>query len=76
VLAQARIDVLDGDTPDAIAARLLPHEHRLLVACVDLIARRTVFPTPFGVAVDGQLLGEPLLLDDAGALRDAAGFLA
>lgn len=32
VIAQTRIPVLPGDTPDTLAERLLPCEHRLLVA--------------------------------------------
>lgn len=71
VIAQARIDVRDGDTPESLAARLLPHEHRLLTACVDLFARRHVAPTPFGVAIDGQLLQAPLELATDGKLRGA-----
>ncbi len=73
VIAQARIAVGDGDTPESLARRLLPHEHRLLAACVGLFARRRVAPTPFGVALDGALLQEPLRLADDGTLRDAAG---
>lgn len=69
VIAQARIDVVDGDTPESLAARLLPREHRLLVACVDLFARRKVEPTPFGVAIDGHLLQAPLELDPDDRLR-------
>jgi phosphoribosylglycinamide formyltransferase 1 len=73
VIAQTRIDVRDGDTPESLARRLLPQEHRLLVACVGLFARRRLSPTPFGVALDGTLLAEPLRLGDDGALRDTTG---
>jgi phosphoribosylglycinamide formyltransferase-1 len=76
VIAQARIDVRDGDTPEVLARRLLPQEHRLLVACVDLLARRTLAPTPFGVALDGALLDAPLRLAADGSLRDAQGVAA
>jgi phosphoribosylglycinamide formyltransferase-1 len=55
VIAQVRMDVLEDDTPDAMAQRLLPLEHKLLVATVALLARRHVFPTPFGIAIDGRL---------------------
>jgi phosphoribosylglycinamide formyltransferase-1 len=71
VLAQARIDVLPGDSAEDLARRLLPQEHRLLVASVGLFARRRVEPTPFGIALDGALLAEPLRLGADGALRDA-----
>ena len=76
VIAQARIDVLTGDTPEEMAARLLPHEHRLLVATVALLARRHVFPTPFGIAIDGRLQEAPLTLNEDGTLVDPAGFVA
>lgn len=32
VIAQTRIPILANDTPETLAARLLPHEHQLLVA--------------------------------------------
>jgi phosphoribosylglycinamide formyltransferase-1 len=31
IVAQERIDVRDGDTVETLAARVLEHEHRLLV---------------------------------------------
>jgi phosphoribosylglycinamide formyltransferase-1 len=71
VIAQVRIDVEPGDSAESLARRLLPHEHRLLEACVGLLARRTVAPTPFGIAIDGTLLDAPLQLDAANVLRDA-----
>jgi phosphoribosylglycinamide formyltransferase-1 len=71
VIAQVRMDVEPGDTPESLARRLLPLEHRLLVACVGLIARRTLAPTPFGVALDGALLEAPLELDVHDQLRSA-----
>ena len=38
LLAQARVPVQPGDTPDTLAARVLVREHRLLPACVRAIA--------------------------------------
>src|SRR5690606_40603523 len=38
VLAQAHVGIGPGDTPESLAARLLPREHALLTACVALIA--------------------------------------
>jgi phosphoribosylglycinamide formyltransferase-1 len=76
VIAQARIAVRDGDTPESLARRLLPEEHRLLVACVGLFARRALAPTPFGVAIDGALLDAPLRLAADGTLRDTQGVAA
>jgi phosphoribosylglycinamide formyltransferase-1 len=76
VLAQVRMRVEPGDTPDGLAARLLPREHRLMVACVELLARRRVHPTAHGVAVDGRLLDAPLELREDDRLYDRAGFIA
>ncbi len=76
VLTQVRIEVRDDDTAESLALRLLPLEHRLLVATVELLGRRTVYPTPLGVAVDGRLLEQPLRLHQDDRLYDAAGFIA
>ncbi len=46
VLGQAVVPVLPGDTPDALAARVLEVEHRLLPAAV-LAAARAGKPVPF-----------------------------
>ena len=35
VIAQRRVPVLDGDTPEALAARVLEVEHQLYPAAVD-----------------------------------------
>ena len=45
VLAQARVPVLAGDTPESLAARVLEAEHRLLPAVV-LAAARAGPPVP------------------------------
>lgn len=42
VIAQVVVPVLEGDDRDALAARILPHEHALLVRAVDWIARGLV----------------------------------
>lgn len=44
VIAQARVPILPGDTPDTLAARILPAEHRLYPealakACAEILAR-------------------------------------
>lgn len=70
VIARARVAVAAGDTPASLAARLLPLEHRLLVASVALYARHRLEPTPFGVALDGRLLSAPLELGRDGRLED------
>lgn len=69
VIAQARIPVLGGDTPDTLAARLLPLENRLLAASVDAIARRRIALGDNGVEFDGHLLVAPLRLQADGGLR-------
>jgi formyltetrahydrofolate-dependent phosphoribosylglycinamide formyltransferase len=49
ILAQARVPVEPGDTPDSLAARVLEAEHRLLPAAV-LAAARAGRPVPFRAA--------------------------
>lgn len=64
VLAQVRIPVLPGDTPETLAERLLAHEHRLLVASVAAIAAGRFTLASEGVLHDGALLRAPLQLRD------------
>jgi len=64
VIAQARIDMRDGDTPDSLAARLLPREHQLLVATLSLVAARRIALDADGVVFDGAPLVAPLRFDD------------
>lgn len=61
VIAQAELAVQPGDTPETLAARLLPLEHRLLTATVDLIARGRIVLGSDGVQLDGKPLRAPLL---------------
>jgi len=61
VIAQAQLRVQPGDTPETLAARLLPLEHRLLTATVDLIARGRVVLGNDGVELDGRVLRAPLI---------------
>lgn len=68
VIAQARLDIRPGDTEDALAARLLSQEHRLLVACVEAIARGTVREHGGSVLFDQAPLATPLRLDVSGHL--------
>lgn len=53
VLAQMRVPVLPGDTPERLAARVLQVEHRLLPAAV-LAAARAGRPVPFELGVGSQ----------------------
>lgn len=60
VIAQVRIAIEPGDTAERLAARLLPLEHRLLVAAVALFAERRVEFDGRLVRVDGAPIGGPL----------------
>jgi phosphoribosylglycinamide formyltransferase-1 len=71
VIAQARIAIHPGDTEDALAARLLSQEHRLLIACVDAIARGTVREHDGKVLFNGTALSAPLRLGPPGNLVTA-----
>ena len=42
ILAQATVPVLEDDTPDSLAARILVEEHRLLPMCVAALAQKKV----------------------------------
>ena len=68
VIAQARIDIHPDDTEDALAARLLSREHRLLVACVGAIARGEVCERDGAVLFRDRPLAAPLRLGDGGSL--------
>ncbi len=63
VIAQARIPIQAGDDEEILAARLLKQEHRLLVACVDAIARGHVALRGGVVIFDGEAIDEPLRID-------------
>jgi phosphoribosylglycinamide formyltransferase 1 len=60
VLAQVRVAIEDADTPERLAARLLPLEHRLLPACVALLARRRAALVDDRIVLDGRPLTAPL----------------
>lgn len=62
VISQARFDVRPGDTPDALADRLLPLEHVLYPATVALLLRRRVELRDDTVLIDKQALERPLVL--------------
>jgi phosphoribosylglycinamide formyltransferase-1 len=40
IIAQASVPILPGDTPDTLAARILPEEHRLYPTALAVAARR------------------------------------
>src|SRR5690625_1529343 len=60
VIAQAVIDIEEGDTEDSLAARLLPFEHRLLPATLALIAEGRVNLSDAGIQYDKCPLDTPL----------------
>jgi phosphoribosylglycinamide formyltransferase-1 len=62
VISQVEIPLKPGDTPASLATRLLPLEHRLLSATVDLLAQRRVTLDGDGVCFDGAPLAAPLRL--------------
>ena len=63
VIAQVRIPVLPGDSPETLAERLLPREHRLLVDVLALCLSSRVAEQGEGVLLDGHPLFTPLQLD-------------
>jgi folate-dependent phosphoribosylglycinamide formyltransferase PurN len=54
IIAQWPVPVRPGDTPDALAARVLAVEHRLLPLVVTALARRGVPETPVQLRVTTQ----------------------
>ncbi len=68
VIAQVRVPVLPDDTPDALAARLLPREHALLVAVLRLAGSGQLAEQGHVTLCHGQPLLNPLSLDSADRL--------
>jgi len=68
VIAQARIAVRPDDTEASLAARLLPLEHRLLVAVTGELAHGRIALEGDRVTRDGMPLQAPLRLADGGGL--------
>ena len=69
VIAQARVPVLPGDTPESLAARVLAVEHPLLLASVQLLASGRLAEQGGTIQLDGQSLFSPLRLDSAQTLN-------
>lgn len=63
VLAQTRFVIDANDTPESLAARLLPREHRLLVQVVRWIAAGRLRFDAQSAHFDERLLTEPLQVD-------------
>ena len=68
VIAQAGMPVLPGDDPQTLAQRLLPLEHRLLVAVLQLAAAGRLAERDGMACCDGQPLFTPLRLDSSAGL--------
>ena len=77
VITQARLTVAQDDTPDTLADRLLPLEHRLYPATLALLLNHRVELRDEEISIDNQTLATPLLLgcdlDDAGHLLGSGG---
>lgn len=75
VLSQVMIEVSKDDTPQSLAERLLPLEHRLMRATVALLVNAMVQCQDGEIFIDGCKLEKPLLLgrdlDDDGRLMAA-----
>ena len=68
VIAQARVPILAGDTPETLAQRLLPREHALLLAVLQLIASGRITEHDGRACLDGQPVFSPLHLDSSDTL--------
>ncbi len=64
VIAQTVINVEANDTEDSLASRLLGREHRLLAACVGLLASGRLIWQTGSIMLDGVVLSTPLRFDD------------
>lgn len=78
VALQRTVPVLDDDTPETLAARILPHEHAAYAEALTLLASgrlavigRRVRQVPPGVFVVMGEWGKPRAADDAGLLQEA-----
>lgn len=53
IILQAAVPILDGDTPDALAARILVQEHKIFPRAVQLFAERRLRVEGRRVVIDG-----------------------
>jgi phosphoribosylglycinamide formyltransferase-1 len=72
VIAQVEMPVEGDDTAASLAARLLRHEHRLLIACVGLFAEGRLALANERLSCDGLPLDAPLQLRRDGTLATRA----
>jgi phosphoribosylglycinamide formyltransferase-1 len=69
VVAQARIAIRPGDGEQQLAHRLLPLEHRLLPAVLDLLTSGQLEWRDEAAWFHGKFLSRPLQMDERGFLR-------
>ncbi|HUA80125.1 MAG TPA: phosphoribosylglycinamide formyltransferase [Dyella sp.] len=69
VIAQSTLPIEAGDSEDALAAKLLPLEHRLLPSVVACIAADRLALGDQGITFDGELLRKPLRCVDGKLVR-------
>ena len=67
IIAQAAVPVLQGDTPDDLAARVLEQEHQIYPLAVRLIAEGQVTVTDEKVVIDGYATPDAALRNPATA---------
>lgn len=68
VIAQARLPIEAGDDEHRLAQRLLPLEHQLLPAVLDLLASGRLQWDGHAPRLDGRPMPTPLILGDDGQL--------
>jgi phosphoribosylglycinamide formyltransferase-1 len=64
-IVQARVPVLPGDTEEVLAARVLAREHVIYPLAARWFAEGRLRLGPEGAELDGRLLTEPVLLEQA-----------
>jgi phosphoribosylglycinamide formyltransferase-1 len=71
LLSQVRLPVAAADDAASLACRLLPREHALLVATVDLLASGRARLRPGHIELDGRRLAAPLQLREDNRFEEA-----
>ncbi|GLQ50173.1 phosphoribosylglycinamide formyltransferase [Dyella flava] len=69
VIAQTVLSIEAGDDEASLASRLLPLEHQLLPAVVELIAANRLALAAHGITFDGEPLRKPLRMQDGKLVR-------
>jgi|SRR5215475_13702690 len=62
IIAQAAVPVLDADTPDRLAARVLAAEHRIYPLALRLVAEQRVRIADARCRIEGEQTGEGMLI--------------